>query len=160
MSTLLNEAFRQVLEDSTARALLVTLDEQGVPHVEEKHSIGIDAEGRILLPEEGEYSLTNLNLVRSLWFDHKAVLYLSDAERRFDVTLRPYKVHISGSLFEAYYHRALEQPNSQGLSGVWVLIPEKVTEETPDVRIRRENENRLPLTHLDRIAKKSEPASN
>jgi hypothetical protein len=57
-------------------------------------------------------------------------------------------------VFESYYRQALTQPQSQGLSGVWILKPETVTEETTEVRIHRENEGRLPLTHLDRIAKK------
>jgi hypothetical protein len=31
-----------------------------------------------------------------------------------------------------------------------------VTEETDEVRVKRENTGRLPLVHLDRIAKKPE----
>ena len=154
MSTTLSEEFRQVLEDAFTRALLATVDEDGVPHLEEKPSIHLDDAGQVLLPEEGEYSRTNLNLVRSLWFDRKAVLHLLGKERQFEVVLKPYKVHISGPLFESYYRQALEQPNSNGLSGVWVLRPETVTEETAEVRNQRDNEGRLPLTHLDRIAKK------
>jgi hypothetical protein len=158
MSTVLTEDFRDVLEDASTRAVIATIDEDGVPHLEEKRSIHLDGEGRILLPEEGEYSRTNLNLVRSLWFDRKAVLHLLGKERQYEVVLKPYKVHISGPLFESHYRKALEQPKPNGLSGVWVFEPEAVSEETAEVRILRDNEGRLPLTHLDRIAKKQDGA--
>jgi hypothetical protein len=160
MSTVLAEEFREVLEDSSTRAVIATVDETGIPHLEEKHSIELDDEGRILLAEEGEYSRTNLNLVRSLWFDRKAVLHLLGKERQFEVILKPYKVHISGPVFESHYRQALQQPKSNGLSGVWVLEPETVTEETAEVRFLHDNDGRLPLTHLDRIAKKQDSAKS
>jgi hypothetical protein len=156
MSIPLTADFREVLEDSATRALIATVDEQGVPHLEEKRTVQLDAEGQIVVAEEGEYSRTNLNLVRSLWFNRKAVLHLLGAKRRFEVVLRPYKVHISGPVFESYYRKALEKPGSKGLSGVWILRPETVTEETTAVRANRENEGRLPLIHLDQIAKKDD----
>ena len=64
------------------------------------------------MAEEGEYSRTNLNLVRSLWFDRKAVLHLLGTKRRFEVVLRPYKVHISGPVFESYYRNAVADPTA------------------------------------------------
>jgi hypothetical protein len=154
MSATITDDFRDVLNDPATRAVIATVDEQGIPHLEEKQTVHLDAHGHIVVAEEGEYSRTNLNLVRSLWFDRKAVLHLLGAQRRFEVVLRPYKVHISGPVFESYYRNAIAQPNSAGLSGVWILQPETVTEETGDVRAGRENKGRLPLTHLDRIAKK------
>jgi hypothetical protein len=153
MSTTLSADFRRLLDDPATRAVLATVDEQGVPHLEEKRTVHLDPEGQIVVAEEGEYSRTNLNLVRSLWFNHKAVLHLLGTKRRFEVVLRPYKVHISGPVFESYYRKALKQPDGNGLSGVWILRPEAVTEETTEVRVKRENEGRLPLVHLDRIAK-------
>jgi hypothetical protein len=156
MSEVLNEVFRQVLKDPATRAVIATLDEDGVPHIEEKRSIELNANGQVVIPEEGEYSRTNLNLVRSLWFDRKAVLHLIGARRRFEAVLAPYKVHISGPLFESYYRQAIQTSQDHSLSAVWILDLEKVTEETTEVRQQRENEGRLPLVHLDRIAKKQE----
>jgi hypothetical protein len=153
MSTIIDADVRQLLDDPATRAVLATVDEDGVPHLEEKRTVHLDAEGQFLVAEEGEYSRTNLNLVRSLWFDRKAVLHLLGTKRRFEVVLRPYKVHISGPVFESYYCQALKEPGGNGLSGVWILRPESVTEETTEVRVNRENEGRLPLVHLDRIAK-------
>jgi hypothetical protein len=153
MSTVSTADLREILEAPGTRALIATVDEEGVPHLEEKLNVHLDSQGQVIVPEEGEYSRTNLNLVRSLWFNRKAVLHLLGTRRRFEVVLRPHKVHISGPVFESYYLKALEKPESNGLSGVWVLRPETVTEETPEVRTKRENEGRLPLIHLDRIAK-------
>jgi hypothetical protein len=160
MSAVSNEAFRDVLQDSATRAVVATVDERGVPHVEEKQVVHINDEGSIVLPEEGEYSRTNLNLVHSLWFGGKAVLHLLGRQRQFEVVLRPHKVHISGPLFEEYYRRALEQPHNHGLSGVWILHPESITEETAETREKRDNEGRLPLVHLDRIAKTAVASNN
>jgi len=153
MTIALDADIRQVLEDPATRAFIATVDENGTPHLEEKHAVHLDEEGRILIPEEGEYSRTNLNLVRSLWFDRKAVLHLLARNRSYEVVLQPYKVHIAGPLYESYYRQYLEKSKEISLSGVWVLHPETVTEETANIRTERENADRLPLTHLDRIAK-------
>jgi hypothetical protein len=153
MTTIINKDIQQILSAPTTIKLIATINEQGIPHIEEKSSVFVDNEDRILLIEEEEHSRTNLNLVRTLWFDQRAVLYILGDDRRFEIVLRPYKVHISGPIFESYYRRELAKSPDNELSGVWILIPESVTEESFAGRIQRENSGRIPLTHLDRIAK-------
>jgi hypothetical protein len=153
MTTSFIADFRDVLEDPATWAAIATLDEVGIPHIEVRQEVHLDEKGRIVLPEDEEHSRTNLNLVRSLWFGRNAVLFLRGMERSYEVVLKPYKVHISGPLFEYYYRQAVARSAEKDFSGVWILQPVAITEETTRVRHERENAGRIPLVHLDRIAK-------
>ena len=105
--------------------------------------------------ELDEYSLTNRNLVRSIWFaKHVTVLVLA-GETAVKAVGKPYKAIITGPRFEAHY-RALQAENADAeLSTVWLIDIEAISDERPATRRERDNAGRLPLTHLDRIAKKS-----
>ena len=142
----------QILDEPTTRSFIVTLGKDENPHVEEGFLVQTQGSGQILLPDLGEYSRTNLNLVRSLWFNRKAVLYVLGAQRRFEVLLEPYKVHVSGPLFESYYRQSLKAGDGRIVLAVWILDVVSITEETPHVRDERENLGRIPLVHLDQIA--------
>jgi len=134
--------------------IVATTDKDGVPHLEENSSIYLDDEGRIVIVEQNEYSQTNRNLVHSIWFNKKVSIHIrASEERQFQVVGKPYKALITGERFETHYKKLREQNEDAELSTVWLIDPEEFTDENPEVRRERENRGRLPLIHLDRIAK-------
>lgn len=142
-----------VLSGQQVRKFIITNDARGVPHLEENDSIHLDENGFIVLLETNEYSRTNLNLVRSIWFNHCVSVYLTSGDgTSVEVTGKPYKALVSGAVFEKYYKDILERSDSEALSTVWLIGPESVTNESRKTRKEREAKGRQPLVHLDRIA--------
>lgn len=133
--------------------IVATASEDGTPHLEENASIHLDGDGRLVLLELDEYSLTNRNLVRSIWFSKTIAVLLRAGETTVKVTGRPYKAVITGPLFEAHYRAVQAKDKDAELSTVWLIDIDTVSDERPEARRERDNKGRLPLTHLDRIAK-------
>jgi len=149
------ELLRDALKVEGARTFIATASEDGTPHLEENARIRIDEDGRLELLELDEYSLTNRNLVRSIWFAKHVTVLVRAGETAMKAVGKPYKAIITGPRFEAHY-RAIQEENADAeLSTVWLIDIEVVTDEQPAARRERDNAGRLPLTHLDRIAKKS-----
>lgn len=146
-------AFLSALADASALKIVATVDQGGVPHLEENSDVDLDAEGRIVLLEQNEYSRTNRNLVHAIWFDRKLSIYVRAGDHSFELVGKPYKAVVSGALFESHYRALRERDGDVSLSTVWLIEPFSITEESPSIRIWRELEGRLPLVHLDRIAR-------
>jgi hypothetical protein len=133
--------------------IIATSDEEGVPHLEENDSLHVDEDGRLVLLELNEYSRTNRNLVRSIWFDKKVTIHVRAGRNlQFQVVGKPYKALISGPRFEETYRRLRAQSPETGLSTVWLIDPEVVSDENPQARRDRDAKGRQPLVHLDTIA--------
>jgi hypothetical protein len=159
MSDLIEKAVADAFQFPDAIKTIATSDEHGVPHLEENDSLHVDAEGRLVLLELNEYSRTNRNLVRSIWFDKKVTIHVrAGRERQFQIVGKPYKALISGPRFEENYRRLRAQNPAAGLSTVWLIDPEAVSDENPDVRRDRDAQGRQPLVHLDTIAAPGESA--
>jgi len=153
MSIDFDQAFRSAVADPAALKTIATIDEHGVPHLEENNSIHLNGDDRLVLLELNEYSRTNRNLVRSIWFDKKIAIHLRSKGRSFEVVASPYKVVIAGPVFEGYYRAQQEKGGDIALSTVWLIDAESVTEETAPLRFAREAAGRLPVLHLDRLAR-------
>ena len=149
------ELLRDALTAEGARTFIATADEDGTPHVEENARIRVDEDGRLEILELDEYSRTNLNLVRSIWFAKHIAVLVRAGETAVKAVGKPYKAIITGPRFETNY-RAIQEENADAeLSTVWLIDLEAISDERPTARRERDNAGRLPLTHLDRIAKKS-----
>ena len=146
---------RDALKTEGARAFIATASEDGTPHLEENARIRLDEDGRLEILELDEYSLTNRNLVRSIWFAKRVAVLVRTGETAVKAVGKPYKAIITGPRFEAHYRAIQEESADAELSTVWLIDIEAVTDERPEARRVRDNAGRLPLTHLDRIAKKS-----
>jgi hypothetical protein len=154
MTLVAQQAFADACLRPDAIKFIATCDEHGVAHLEENASIHVDVEGRLVLLELNEYSRTNRNLVRSIWFDKKVTLHVrSGRERQFEVVGKPYKALISGPRFEDHYRRLRAEDADAGLSTVWLIEPIEISDENPELRREREARGRLPLVHLDSIAR-------
>ncbi|WP_018607261.1 hypothetical protein [Uliginosibacterium gangwonense] len=150
--------FFSALHGPDSVKLIATTDETGTPHLEEVPSLTFDANGYIVLLEENEYSHTNRNLVGSLWFNRKLSIYVRNgATHQFQAIAKPYKVFITGPVFEEHY-RAIraKRPNAK-LSAVWLLEVVHITDENFKTRQAHEDLGRLALIHLDQIARSTAP---
>ena len=117
-----------------------------------KAFLHIDAQGQIVLLELSEYSETNRNLVKAIWFDQKVALSVRTADQRsYHLVGRPWRAIISGPAFEAHYREVRARLGDVELSTVWVILPETLEEKGRPAALKA-NAGRLPLTHLDRIA--------
>ncbi len=154
MTVELNETLHALLAPGASVKVLAASSEDGTPHVVFDDSIHLDADGRIVFLELVEHSRTNRSLLRALWFNRSvSVGLLAPDGRSFQIRGKPYRAVISGPVFEAYYRQVTAGREDTDLSTVWLIEPESWTEETYAVRRETEEKGRLPLIHLDRIAK-------
>ncbi len=151
MGAHLSEEIRELLASQDTTAVLATVDAQGSPHVVAGVPLRATGEGALLYLEYFESSLTNKNLTRSIWFDGKVAIALSNSQgQSFQITGKPIKNHITGPLFLEYYGQTNEK-ESLNLAAVWEIEPLAIRNE--GVRFRKEQEERTHpfYTHLDRL---------
>jgi len=136
---------------STIKAL-ATCNANGDPHITFSNHIHFAADGRLVYLEFEEFSLTNRNLVHSLWFNHAiAVHFQTERGVSYEVKGLPWKCLIAGPLYEQYYRDSLSLQEDRGLAALWLITPVSFSEETPLTRSARDEAGRIPLIHLDRL---------
>jgi hypothetical protein len=150
---ILNLSQIKLLDDEKNIKILVTIDDEGIPHPVVKESLHSDGDN-IVYTEYLESSHTNRYLTKSLWFNKKvSILIITPDEKSYAVTALPVRAIISGKIFQKYYEE-VRQKTGFDLSTVWILKPLQIIDETLQERIARESESRSYFLHLDRIAKK------
>jgi len=142
-----------LLADPATVKILATVDAEGFPHAVEKRSLHLAADGTLHYLELLESSVTNRNLVRSVWFDEKVAVALKGADgSTVQIKGRPIRTHISGPLFQHHYRRLLTEAPDQDLAAVWVIEPVEVIDQSLTARKAREDAEHPTFIHLDRLA--------
>jgi hypothetical protein len=141
-----------IIRDPESIKVLTTVDEEGNPHVAFKDGLTVLDDGNLAFGEEFEGSQTNVNLVRSIWFNKNVELTVRDRSgTTFQIVGKPYRYAHAGSLFKKFYLAEREKRGADSeLAGVWVIIPEQVRNETYDVRKKEEDEKHPFFRHFDR----------
>lgn len=154
MAAKLNNEVVDLLKRDDSIKVLATVGEQGHPHAAAKPFFRVDDDGNLLYLELVESSRTQKNLVRSIWFDQKVSVSVSDNKgHSWQIKGKPVKTHITGPLFLEHYREVRRQLGNVDLSAVWVIEPEEVINENIFAR-QAEEERAHPLfTHLDRLAR-------
>ena len=148
-----DRAFAALFNDPAATRLLATSDEDGTPRVVAAESLHVDDAGRLVLLEQSEHSQTNRNLVRAIWFGRRVAATVRTADgRSFRVAGRPVRAIVAGPLFERHYRELRARRGDVDLSTVWMIEPDAVEEEGRAGAGEAEP-GRIPLVHLDRIAR-------
>lgn len=154
MSVIIDKRVKEIINDKNTIKVLATTDKKGVPHVVVKGSIALREDGKIELLELTESSQTNKNLTASIWFNQTVAINFISADRQsFQVKGRVERVIISGKEFEKKYVALREALGDVDLSGIWIIEPEYIREESFWKRLKEESEKHPEITHLDRIAK-------
>ncbi|MDR3324998.1 MAG: hypothetical protein LBS82_03280 [Spirochaetaceae bacterium] len=143
----------KLLDDEKNIKILVTTDDEGIPHPVVKESLHSDGDN-IIYTEYLESSRTNRYLTRSLWFNKKVrILILTPEKKSYAVTALPVRAIVSGKIFQVHYEE-VQRKTDFDLSTVWILKPLQIIDETLQQRMTEELESRPYFLHLDRIAKK------
>lgn len=154
MATKLNKKIIALLGSDESTKVLATVNEQGYPHAAAKPYILVDDDGNLLYLELVESSLTQKNLVRSIWFDQKVSISVSDKKgQSWQIKGKPVKTLITGPVFLYHYRDVRRRLGDVGLSAVWVIEPEEVINENILVRHAEEELAHPVFRHLDRLVK-------
>jgi len=147
----LPEELLDLLKDTGSVKVVATIDGDGVPHVVFKGSLTTFDDETIVFAEGVESSLSNKNLVRSIWFDKKVAINITKGLISYQVKGFPYKYLITGTIFRKMLDRARERRGPEAdIAGVWVITPDEIRNESPAYRSGLAKEERgLFHSHLD-----------
>jgi len=143
-----------IISDSESIKVLATVDEEGNSHAAFKDSLTVLDDGNLAFGEEFEGSQTNVNMVRSIWFDKNVELTVRNRIGTiFQIKGKPYRYAHSGPLFKKFYMAEREKRGADSeLAGVWIIRPEEVKNETYEVRKKEEDEKHPFFRHFDRAS--------
>lgn len=143
-----------IIRNSEAIKILTTVDEEGNPHADFREDLMVLDDGNLAFGEPFEGSQTNVNLVRSLWFDKNVELTVRDGNgTTFQIVGKPYRYTHTGPLFKKFYLAEREKRGADSeLAGVWIIIPEEVRNETYEVRKKEEDDKHPFFRHFDRAS--------
>jgi hypothetical protein len=132
--------------------VLTSLDQAGIPNTVFKDSIHADTDGNIRYLELLETSITNRNLIYSLWFSRPVTInVLSEDRKSWQIRGIPVKSLICGVEFQdAYYAVQQTLGKDTNLSAIWIIEPREIREESLTVRQREQTEAYPLVGHLDR----------
>lgn len=152
MSIELSKDIKDLFLDKDTIKVLASTNAEGIPHLVFKNSVHVNDEGKIIFLEIIDSSITNKNLVSSIWFNRKiAINILAKDKRSYQIKGTPIKAIIAGAIFQKYYIEVQKEFGDCDLSTVWVIDPEEVREETFSVRREKEEREHPLLRHLDRL---------
>jgi len=152
MATKLNKEIIALFSSDDSTKVLATVNEQGYPHAAAKPFIRVDDDGNLLYLELVESSRTQKNLVRSIWFDQKVSVSVSDRTgQSWQIKGKPIKTLITGPVFLHHYRDVRRILGDVDLSAVWVIEPEEVINENILVRHTEEEAAHPLFRHLDRL---------
>lgn len=149
---ILTQHIIDLLRDKKSIKALATVDRNGEVHLVYKGSITVtEDQTKIELTELLETSQTQKNLTGSIWFNKKvAINVLGKDGTSYEIKGIPERYIIAGPAFEARYKEIRTRDPESDLSGIWIINPVSVREETYSVRLREEKENYPIIGHLDR----------
>ncbi|MDR1367098.1 MAG: pyridoxamine 5'-phosphate oxidase family protein [Candidatus Accumulibacter sp.] len=154
MNAILSAETIELINDPETVKVLATVDAKGNPHAVVKKSLHAASDGTIHLLEILEASASQRNLTASLWFERcVAVLLFHGDGRQVQIKGKPVHCHVSGPLFLDHYARLRERLGDVDLSGVWVIEPDEVIDESYAARKDWQQSEHPVFIHLDRIAK-------
>ena len=150
----LSQEIVSIIRNSEAIKILTTVDEEGNPHADFREDLMVLDDGHLAFGEPFEGSQTNVNLVRSLWFDKNVELTVRDGNgTTFQIVGKPYRYAHTGALFKKFYLAEREKRGADSeLAGVWIIIPDEVRNETYEVRKKEEDEKHPFFRHFDRAS--------
>lgn len=148
----ISEDIKVILNDYGTKKVIATVNEEGVVHVTFKDMIFIDSNDAIILLEILEKSITNQNLVYSIWFNKTvAINFLSRNGESFHVQALPKRAIVSGKEFEEYYQMVQKRMGAIDLSTVWIFEILEVKEKTLMKQIEEHKVKYPIINHLDRL---------
>lgn len=148
----ISENVKSILNNYDTKKVIATISEEGKVHVTFKDLVFIDENNEIVLLEILEKSMTNKNLVCSIWFNKSvAINFLSKDNRSFYFQVLPRRALVSGKKFEKYYQLVRDKMEGADLSTVWTFEILEFDEKTLMKQIERHSNEYPIINHLDRL---------
>lgn len=153
MSVIISQETIAFINSKSTHKVLATTGKDGSPHVVLKESFFYE-DGKLMYLELLEASLTNKNMIYSLWFDKKiSINFFDKSGKSIQIKGKPVKAIVAGAVFEKYYEQIQAKDKDSDLAAVYFIEIDDVMEETYQIR-RCDYEKKHPLyMHIDRIAK-------
>lgn len=154
MSVDMGEELRNLIKDKASIKILATIDGDGNPYIDVKRFVYITENENIEYLELVEASENYKNFTRSLWYDKKVSLSISNENGvSYQIKGRPIKILVSGPLFEKHYVSIRENIGDVDLAAVCVIEPEEIIDQSYSKML--EEQEKLPpiFKHLDRLTK-------
>ena len=132
----LSEQVQDLLKDRNTVKVLTTTEEDGTPHTVFKGSLTALDEKTIAYAEAFEQSDTYQNMLRNYWRRRLVSVFLFNPSSgsAFQIKGRAWKFLYEGPVWDEFLKRTWEMMPDANPAGVWLIRPEKVTEETYDSR--------------------------
>ncbi|WP_320974165.1 hypothetical protein [Dysgonomonas capnocytophagoides] len=153
MSIILSQEIVNFINSESTHKMLATVSPIGEPHLVYKKNMFYE-DGKIVYLELLESSISNKNMIYSLWFEKKiAVNFFNENGISIQIKGVPVKAVVAGPIFEKYYNALQQEDPDYDLSTVYYIEICDVIDETYSVR-RMEQSVKHPLyIHIDRLAK-------
>jgi len=153
MAIPLPREFKNLLLRRGSTKLLTTIGDDGAPHTVVKQTLQVDEEGRLFYLELMESSVSNRNMVSSLWFERPiSILVTGSGSESWQVKGLPIKAVIAGPLFKKHYRLAHHRYGDVDLAAIWIIEPLSARNQSRVHRIQEERENHPFFAHLDTFA--------
>lgn len=152
-TSLLNDDIRRLLADPQTLIALATLGRESSPQVDFITELQATADNRLEYLEFHEGSRTQKHLFHALWFEAGAIIALRGMDGAiFEIEVRPERVHVTGEYFQRRYAEIRASGRAEGLAGVWILAPVRVSDRSPATLAREYCRDEPFNLHLDVFA--------
>jgi len=151
----IDDNIKDFLEEKKNFKVITTSGKNGVYHGSRIDYIEVVNDKTIRFPEYLEGSVTNKNLIYSLWFNRYVEIVVGNENgEEYTITGTPVRSYIEGELFEKKYIEAQKRFEGKvDLSTVWEISVTGI-ERTDLLIVSAEEQKLYPIVnHLDRIAK-------
>lgn len=149
---LISKDVKNILNACDTKKVIATVNEKGIVHVTFKDMLFINTNNDIILFELLERSITNQNLVYSIWFNKTvAINFLCQNSESFHVQALPKRALVSGKEFEKYYQMLLKEMGDIDLSTVWLFDILEIKEKTLSKQMEEHKKSYPIICHLDRL---------
>lgn len=152
MSKLLDDKLRAIINKKETYKVIATIGMDEEVHAVFKENIYANSNDEIILCEIIESSVTNKNLVNSIWFNKIVCFnFLTPDHESYLIRCRPTRVIVSGKEFQYYYNMIEEKYGSIDLSAIWFFQVVEVKNVSLKKRWIEEQRSHPIIKHLDRI---------
>lgn len=153
--TELSKELVRLLKDADSVKMLGTVDKKGRPHIVVKDSMTLLENGEIAYAEDLDSSVSNKNMVRSIWFDNPVCVNISKGDESYQIKGKAKKCMITGPLFKEFLIRERGKTgNKADIQSVWIISADEVRNQSRNKRREEEWKERPYFnTHLDSLKK-------
>jgi len=140
------EELTEICKDPETIKALVTLDEDGNPHVVVKNSLSILDDGAIAYLELIDTCHTQKNMLRSYNFKKPVAINITNLKRNISYQIKghPLKSIDDGPIWEQYLDQIWSIMPDVDPAWVWLIEADDVINENCEVRKKEEDERLYP----------------